>query len=87
MNQQVEQAKSKVNEILKNNNVKPNDLIILGKVAELVIKDKALYPMLIDKAKQIGLNDVANLNKSIVDYQVLATLITTGKLLGGKQNG
>lgn len=87
MNQQIEQAKTKVNEILKTNNVKPNDLIILGKAAELVIKDKALYPMLIDKAKQIGLKDVANLNKSIVDYQVLATLITVGKLLSGNQNG
>lgn len=87
MNQQIEQAKTKVNEILKTNNVKPNDLIILGKAAELVIKDKALYPMLIDKAKQIGLKDVENLNKSIVDYQVLATLITVGKLLSGNQNG
>jgi hypothetical protein len=84
MDQQVEQAKTRVNEIIKNNNIQPNDLITLGKAAELVLKDKALYPMLIDKAKQLGISDVAQLNKSKVDYQVIATLITTGKLLEGK---
>jgi hypothetical protein len=77
-------ARFDVYKSLKQNNINPSDMITLGKAAEFVLKDKALYPMLIDKAKQLGISDVAQLNKSKVDYQVIATLITTGKLLEGK---
>ena len=53
MNPKIIQARFDVYKSLKQHNINPSDMITLGKAAEFVLKDKALYPMLIDKAAKL----------------------------------
>ena len=80
-NPQVAKAKAELMKMMQEYNVSPEAIIQLGKAGEMVLKDKAMYPMFINKAIELGLADAEGLNPAKPDYQVIASMITSGKLL------
>jgi hypothetical protein len=52
----------------------------LGKAAELAIHDKNLYPMFLQKIKELGQED-PKVFGSVINYAALATIATAAKLV------
>ena len=78
-NQVVIEAKENLKKLLKINNVDPNSLIQLGNMAEQSVKNKQLYPMVVQEAVKAKLIDEKQVQKSI-DYKLIGTLVGAGKL-------
>jgi hypothetical protein len=79
VNQEVMQAKERIKQALKQENMSPDTLIQLGNMAEQSIKNQALYPMVLENAAKMKLIDQKNLQKG-VDYKLIASLVGAGKL-------
>jgi uracil-DNA glycosylase len=76
--EEVMRVKESLKQQLAANNIQPQIIVNLGRLAFAAIKDKALYPMVIQQAKQLGL--IGNNKHLGYDYKVLSTLVVTGKL-------
>jgi hypothetical protein len=80
-NPQVAKAKADLIKMMKEYGVSSEAIIQLGKAGEMVLTDKSLYPMFLNKAIELGLADAEGLNPAKPDYQVIASMITSAKLL------
>lgn len=75
----VDKAKAQLQQIMAQNNIRPEQLVRAGQMAMMVIKDKSTYPMLVQMAVKEGLiqpNEVP----PTPDYKMLAGLVSAGKL-------
>jgi hypothetical protein len=79
---QVAKAKADILAQLQEQGIDPQVMIELAKSAEMALKDKTLYPLFLDRAVQLGIADEDDLKDKAIDYQVLGSIITAGKLLG-----
>jgi hypothetical protein len=75
---EVMRVKEALKQALTQNNVQPQMVANLGNMAFASIKNKALYPMVIQQAQQLKLigKDV----KQGQDYQTLSKIVVAGKL-------
>jgi len=78
---QVAKAKADLMVQMQEEGISPETIIELGKAAEMVLKDKTLYPMFLDRAAKLGIADEEDLKDKTIDYQILGTIITAAKLL------
>lgn len=74
------EAKRAALDLLEDTGLTVIDLKELGKAAELAIYDKNLYPMFLQKIKELGQDD-PRVFGSVINYAALATLATAAKLL------
>jgi hypothetical protein len=72
------QAKEKLKNALKNNNVDPNTLVKLGNMAFASIKNQALYPMVMQEAARLKL--IPQKQKQGFDYKLISQIVAGGKL-------
>jgi predicted Zn-dependent peptidase len=77
-NEEVMRVKEALKQVLTQNNIQPQIIANLGKMAFASIKNKALYPMVVQQAQQLQL--INNNIKKGYDYKVLSTLVVIGKL-------
>jgi hypothetical protein len=74
------EAKRAALDLLEDTGLTVIDLKELGQAAELAIYDKNLYPMFLQKIKELGQDD-PRVFGSVINYAALATLATAAKLL------
>jgi hypothetical protein len=77
---QVEQAKTQLQALMKQNNIKPGDLMDLGELARKALKDQGLYPMVKQRAIQSKVAQPQEIQDGI-DYRFLGSLISVGELV------
>lgn len=77
---QMAEAKRAAMDLLEDTGLTVIDLKELGQAAELAIYDKNLYPMFLQKIKELGQED-PRVFGSVINYAALATLATAAKLL------
>jgi hypothetical protein len=77
---QMAEAKRAALDLLEDTGLTVIDLKELGQAAELAIYDKNLYPMFLQKIKELGQED-PRVFGSVINYAALATLATAAKLL------
>lgn len=73
------QVKEEIKKLLKTAGMPPQILIQLGNMAVSAIKDKALYPVVVDATVKSGLLQPNQVVEGI-DYKLLASLATAGKI-------
>jgi len=71
-------VKEALKQALTQNNVQPQMVANLGNMAFASIKNKALYPMVIQQAQQLKL--IGQNVKQGQDYQTLSKIVVAGKL-------
>lgn len=77
---QMAEAKRAALDLLEDTGLTVIDLKELGQAAELAIYDKNLYPMFLQKIKELGQED-PRVFGSVINYAALATLATAARLL------
>jgi hypothetical protein len=77
---QIEQAKIRLQELMKQNNIKPGDIMDLGDLARKALKDQGLYPMVKQRAIQSKIAQPQEIQDGI-DYRFLGSLISVGELV------
>jgi hypothetical protein len=75
----VEKAMAQLKEIMAKNNIQPQILVEAGKMADAALKDKSLYPMVVEMAVKQGLITPDQI-KPGGDARLLAGASTAGKL-------
>ena len=75
----LEQAKQKMRQSFSSKNVKPEQIIKIGQMAENAIKDPNMYQILMEQLKKSGLVNPA-LADSGHQSGMLASLVSAGKL-------
>jgi hypothetical protein len=76
---ELEQTKQMVREAMIEDNVSPQTLIRLGKMAEAVLKDKSLYPKFLQAVVESELADEDDMDEKI-DYQIIGVIATLGEM-------
>jgi hypothetical protein len=76
---ELEQTKQMVREAMIEDNVSPQTLIRLGKMAEAVLKDKSLYPKFLQAVVESELADEDDMDEEI-DYQIIGVIATLGEM-------
>jgi len=76
---ELEQTKQMVREAMIEDNVSPQTLIRLGKMAEAVLKDKSLYPKFLKAVVESELADEDDMDEEI-DYQIIGVIATLGEM-------
>jgi hypothetical protein len=79
MNDQVEQTKQLVKEVMLEEGITSKTLMRLGKMAEDVLQDKTLYPKFLQAIIDSDLADEEDLSKKI-DYQLIGVMATLGEM-------
>jgi hypothetical protein len=79
MNDQVEQTKQLVKEVMLEEGITSKTLMRLGKMAEDVLQDKTLYPKFLKAIIESDLADEEDLSKKI-DYQLIGVMATLGEM-------
>lgn len=77
---QIEQAKVQLQQLMDQQGVKPADLMDLGDLARKALKDKALYPMVKQRAIQSKVAQPNEIGEGI-DFRFLGALISVGELV------
>jgi hypothetical protein len=77
---QMAEAKRAALDLLEDTGLSIIDLKELGQAAELAIHDKNLYPMFLQKIKELGQED-PKVFGSVINYAALATIATAAKLV------
>ena len=77
---EVEKAKQQLLQVITTQKIDPQSLIQAGKMAQAALKNKEMYPMAIDMAIKQGFIKPQDVSKNGIDYKLLATGITAGKL-------
>ena len=78
--EKVNAAKQQLNQLLTKYKIEPEVITRLAQAANMAMKDKALYPMFVQQAKQSGIPGAEQLSAKI-DYQKLGQIIAIGKLM------
>ena len=76
---ELEQTKQMVREAMIEDNVSPQTLIRLGKMAEAVLKDKSLYPKFLQAVVDSDLADAEDIDEGM-DYQFIGAMATLGEM-------
>jgi len=76
----VEKAKNDLRRIVQQVGIDPMRIVQAGQMAEMALKDKSLYPMVIEQAIKSNLISEKDVQKGVVDYGILAKGITAGRL-------
>ena len=76
---ELEQTKQMVREAMIEDNVSPQTLIRLGKMAEAVLKDKSLYPKFLQAIVDSDLADAEDIDEGM-DYQFIGAMATLGEM-------
>ena len=76
---ELEQTKQMVREAMIEDNVSPQTLIRLGKMAEAVLKDKSLYPKFLQAVVESELADEDDMDEEM-DYQIIGVIATLGEM-------
>lgn len=76
----ITEAKQKVDELIKKNNIDPKKVVQIGAMAFQAISDPALYPMVVQNAVKNKIISQDEVGQGI-DYRLLGGLITAGKLV------
>jgi len=76
--EEVMRVKKALKQALTQNNVQPQMVANLGNMAFASIKNKALYPMVIQQAQQLKL--IGQNAQQEYDYKTLSKLVVAGKL-------
>lgn len=79
MIEEVEQIKQMVKDAMAEDGVTSQTLMSLGKMAEDVLQDKALYPKFLQAIVDSDLADKEELSKKI-DYQLIGVIATLGEM-------
>ncbi len=79
-NPQTQQAREMIMQLMEQTGLTPDQLKELGKLAEMSIQDKQVYPMFMERLRRFGLSDAEGLRGDI-DYQALAIFATAAKLI------
>jgi hypothetical protein len=77
-NEEVMRVKESLKQALIQNNIQPQMVANLGNMAFSTIKNKALYPMVIQQAQQMKL--IGQDTKQGHDYKTLSKIVVAGKL-------
>ena len=77
--QDAEQAKQLVRQAMQEENVSPQTLISIGKLAERVLQDKSLYPQLLQAIIDSDLAEEEDLETEI-DYELIGVFATLGEM-------
>lgn len=78
-NPQVEQAKQQIKQIMIANNITPEMLVRGGKMAQMAISNKTMYPAMVQMAVREGLIQPDAIGPG-VDYRFLAGVVSAGKI-------
>jgi hypothetical protein len=79
-NPKVQQSKQRILKLIQQFNIDPQKIIQAGKYAQAALKNKKIYPIAIEMAKKEGLIEPGMVQEGVVDYKLLASGITAGKL-------
>lgn len=77
---EVIKAKEQLLALMRETGLSKQNLLKIGKAAEMSIYDKRAYPMFLYQLRKAGLADAEDLRGDI-DYQALAVFSTAAKLL------
>lgn len=80
---QVSEMRQKLIDLMAHYKVSPDSIRKLGKVGELVMKDKSLYPMFIQQAQQLKIPGVEQIGADF-DPQKVAQIVSLSRLLDTK---
>jgi len=91
-NPQVEQAKQQLLQAIQQGQTNPTTLLKLGQYANTALKNKKMYPIVIQSAIREGLITQDDVQPGVIDYKFLSFALTAGKLTKmlideGKING
>lgn len=75
----VDNAIAQIKQIMQANNISADQLIKAGEMAMMAIKDRTLYPMLMEMAVKEGMLQPNEVPPQI-DYKMLAGIVSAGKL-------
>jgi len=76
---QVEQAKEQIKQIMRAQNITPQQIMRGAQMAELAIRDKTMYPAMVQMAVKEGLIQPNQIGPGI-DYKFLAGAVAAGKI-------
>jgi len=76
---EVLETKQMVREAMIEDNVSPQTLIRLGKMAEEVLKDKSLYPKFLQAIIDSNLAEAEDVDEGM-DYQFIGAMATLGEM-------
>ena len=76
---EVLETKQMVREAMIEDNVSPQTLIRLGKMAEAVLKDKSLYPKFLQAIIDSNLAEAEDVDDGM-DYQFIGAMATLGEM-------
>lgn len=78
--QQIEKAKNDLRRIIKEVGIDPQRIIKAGQYAEMALKDPSMYQMAVQYAIQENLISQDDVQPGGIDYKILASGITAGKM-------
>lgn len=76
---EVQQAKEQIREIMKSQNMSPDMVVRAGKMAELAIRNKAMYPAMVQLAVKERMIEPNQIGPGI-DYKFLASVVSAGRI-------
>jgi len=79
-NPKLQQARQQLVDYMSHYNVSVDDIKKLGQLGMMVLKDKALYPMFVEQARQMQIPGADKLSGNI-DFQQVGNMIGLSKLL------
>lgn len=79
----LKQARQQLVEYMTHYNVSADDIKKLGKIGMMVLKDKALYPMFVQQARQMQIPGADKLSGT-PDFQQVGNMIALSKMLEGQ---
>lgn len=76
----VEKAKNDLRRVIQQVGIDPQRIIAAGKYAEAAIRDPKMYPIAVQMAIKENLISEEDIKKDGVDYKLLASGVSAGKL-------
>ena len=77
---EIKKAKQQLLQTIKQYNINPQQLIEGGKLSSTALKDPKMYPIAVQYAVRQGLITPQDVAPEGIDYKLLATGITVGKI-------
>lgn len=79
----LQQARQQLVDYMSHYNVSAQDIKKLGQIGMMVLKDKALYPMFVEQARQMQIPGADKLGGT-PDFQQVGNMIALSKMLEGQ---
>jgi hypothetical protein len=76
----IEKAKNDLRRIIKQVGIDPKRIVKAGKMSEQAMKDRKLYPMVIQMAIKENLISPKDVQPGVIDFGLLAKGMTAGRL-------